>query len=266
MIAWQTHVDNIPCVKPTAKLYKEFSTATFAANMSLFRKFLYVSTALLVLGSMYMGNFFLDDFISKEFSEFKARVQVSKLSTTVVRLSKDLMELKKKKKHVEVQKMRNKREESFRRALVDGKNLENNKPDSVHRVLKRCLKNSVAQNDPLIRTKAIIDDADTRKRKSVLKRIPHPLCPLSLDPKKDINEYLFFQDAAQKKHLKFQSEYLNKLNCARHRSTAQFSQDIRLHRNFFKFAKNLVFVEVGAFDGVVFSNTYFEVCDYTFYA
>ena len=162
--------------------------------------------------------------------------------------------------------MRNKREESFRRGRVDNKNLENtDNQDSVHRVVKKCLKNTVVQNDPLRRTKAIIDDADTRKRKSVLKQIPHRLCPLSLDPKKDINEYLFFQDFAQKKHLKFQSGYLNKLNCARHRSTAQFSQDIRLHRSFFKFAKNLVFVEVGAFDGVVFSNTYFEVCNYTFF-
>ena len=234
--------------------------------MSFFRTFLYVSTVLLLLGSMYIGNFYLDDLIPKELSEFKARVQITKLSTTVIRLSKDLMELKKKKKHIEVQKMRNKREESFRRGRVDDKNLENtDNQDSVHRVVKKCLKNTVAQNDPLRRTKAIIDDADTRKRKSVLKQIPHRLCPLSLDPKKDINEYLFFQDFAQKKHLKFQSGYLNKLNCARHRSTAQFSQDIRLHRSFFKFAKNLVFVEVGAFDGIVFSNTYFEVCNYTIF-
>ena len=234
--------------------------------MSFFRSFLYVSTVLLLLGSMYIGNFFLDDLIPRELSEFKARVQISKLSTTVIRLSKDLMELKKKKKHIEVQKMRNKREESFRRGRVDSKNLENiDKQDFVHRIVKLCLKNTVVQNDPLRRAKAIIDDADTRKRKSVLKQIPHHLCPVSLDPKKDINEYLFFQDVAQKKHLKFQSEYLNKLNCARHRSTAQFSQDIRLHRSFFKFAKNLVFVEVGAFDGIVFSNTYFEVCNYTIF-
>ena len=42
--------------------------------MSLFHKFLYVSTALLLLGSMYI-NFFLDDLIPKEFSEFKAQVK-----------------------------------------------------------------------------------------------------------------------------------------------------------------------------------------------
>ena len=149
---------------------------------------------------MYIGNFFLDDLIPRELSEFKARVQISKLSTTVIRLSKDLMELKKKKKHIEVQKMRNKREESFRRGRVDSKNQENiNKQDFVHRIVKLCLKNTVVQNDPLRRAKAIIDDADTRKRKSVLKQIPHHLCPVSLDPKKDINEYLFFRDVAQKK-------------------------------------------------------------------
>ena len=123
---------------------------------------------------MYIGNFFLDDLIPRELSEFKARVQISKLSTTVIRLSKDLMELKKKKKHIEVQKMRNKREESFRRGRVDSKNQENiNKQDFVHRIVKLCLKNTVVQNDPLRRAKAIIDDADTRKRKSVLKQIPH---------------------------------------------------------------------------------------------
>ena len=65
--------------------------------MSFFRTFLYVSTVLLLLGSMYIGNFYLDDLIPKELSEFKARVQITKLSTTVIRLSKDLMELKKEK-------------------------------------------------------------------------------------------------------------------------------------------------------------------------
>jgi hypothetical protein len=217
--------------------------------MLFLRKVVYFIVVVLLITSLYRLNFSLDSLIPQDFKDYQVRSQINTLSMNIITLSKALNELKKKKQHKKISLQRKNREESYRK----GKEAASKKRSN--HILTDCTKISVQEgnDDPLIRPKSFINDADTRRRKKVIKFIPHSICPLSLNPKKSDKEYLFWIDKAQKKHLKFQSDYLKKINCEHHRSTAQFSQDIRLHRRFFHFEKDLIFVEVGAFDGVVFS-------------
>ena len=213
----------------------------------------------------------MDNIIPQEIKDYQTRSKINSLSSNVIQLSKTLNELKKKKEHNRISLQRKAREESFRKGRNEASKVEatgiinrkkkdnynNNEEDDKlsNHIITDCLKASLQNNngDPLKRSKSLINDKDTRKRKKIIKIIPHSICPLSLNPKKNENEYLYWIDKAQKKHMKFQKDYLNKIDCKHHRSTAQFSQDIRLHRRFFKFENDLIFVEVGAFDGIVFS-------------
>lgn len=206
--------------------------------------------------------------ISSGYMGYKAKEKVVRLGNDIMSLSKTISKLSKQKKINEIGEIRRKREENFKSKGALNANFEDETEgggaetpggedeDAAKRRVK-CSKHTNV-GDPLVRAQSLVPDKDLPKRKAVVKSIPHEFCPRSLNPKRAEKEYLFWWDKANRKHMKFQADFLKRLDCDRHRSTSQFNQDIRMHRQFFKFKKGLVFVEVGAFDGVVFSNTYFE--------
>lgn len=208
-------------------------------------KYIAFITVFFVAASVW--NLTRTKFIQEEYEQYKIKNDVIHFGREITRLAKTVNALEKQKIHNEVLAVRKRREESFARKGVTA---------PLPPALYGCKRTD--PYDPMVREEYMINDQDLRHRKEVVQYVPHRICPRSLNPKVDAKEYLYWNDRANKKHLKFQATYKNKLSCDRHRSTAQFSQDIRLHRRFFRFMKELVFVEVGAFDGVVFSNSYFE--------
>ena len=152
--------------------------------------------------------------------------------------------------------MQNKREENFiNKGMTNGIlgretmkiDLRGNPKKSESSVVRsvKCTKQSDV-GDAMLRPQSLISDKDLRKREAIVEHIPHEFCPRSLNPKQSEKDYLYWLDKANRKHMKFQAEFLKRLDCDRHRSTSQFNQDIRIHRQFFKFKKGLIFVEVGA--------------------
>ena len=208
-----------------------------------------VLTVVLIIASIY--NLMRMNLIQTEYEKYKIKNDVLNFGHEISRLAKAVSTLEKEKTHNEVVAALKRREVSF---------AQKGKTPRSYSIRGGALLGCKQTDpyDPLVREQSIIPDQVTPKRKEVVERVPHATCPRALNPKVNANEYLFWIDKANKKHMKFQADFEKKLNCDRHRSTAQFSQDIRLHRNFFHFSKELIFVEVGAFDGVVFSNTLFE--------
>lgn len=154
--------------------------------------------------------------------EYRSKEKVVQLGNEIMSLSKTISKLSKQKKQNEIREMQNKREENFiNKGMNNGIlgretmkiDLRDNPKKSESSVVRsvKCTKQSDV-GDAMLRPQSLISDKDLRKREAIVEHIPHEFCPRSLNPKQSEKDYLYWLDKANRKHMKFQADFLKRLD------------------------------------------------------